>query len=86
MPRPIKGLGQTSSIRSALSVPDEKIRNEYISKIASVYGETHDLTRTAQEFGTGRRTLERLIRDVPELAQAIETVRSTNAVFKGDRK
>jgi hypothetical protein len=47
----------------------------FIAQIVASYGETRDLTRTAQAFGCERRTLERAMNDFPALGKAIQETR-----------
>lgn len=80
MPKPMKGRGQTSDLRSALSHPDPQVVADFIQRIARSYGSTRDLGRTAEEFGTRRRTLERAIQDFPDLKAAIDRARNAAAI------
>jgi hypothetical protein len=76
MPRPNQGTGQTSGLRTSLAHPDPAVQADAVAKIAASYGETQDLTRTAQFFGCERRTLERAIQDFPLLRAAIGEIRN----------
>lgn len=48
---------------------------EACKRVAALYLETGSIKATAKGLGVGKRTLERAIRDVPELATEIETAR-----------
>jgi hypothetical protein len=81
MPRPQEGTGQTSGLRTALAHPTLQVRADYIAGLVKVYEETQDLTKTAKRFQASRRTLERAIRDFPELRRAIEATRNIREMF-----
>lgn len=77
MPKPTEGHGQTSTLRARLMVDQQ----ETIAALARSYAVTGDLATTAQAFGAGRRTLERLAVDFPALGAAIADVRNRKGVI-----
>ncbi len=81
VPKPKAGTGQTSGFRSALAHPDALVRAAFVAQVAAAYGEDQDLGKTAERFGTSRRTLERAMADFQELGQAIQDVRNRIGVL-----
>lgn len=74
MPPPTRGSGQTSNLRTRLSL--DETRESMIAAIVQAYGETRNLGKAAKALGAQRRTLERAIADFPELSKAIDAARS----------
>ncbi len=81
-----RGTGHASSLRSALSHPDESVQADFIARVAAVYGEEQSLTKTANRFGCKLRTLERAMLDFPKLGAAIEAIRNRISATKGNWK
>lgn len=48
---------------------------EACERVAAVYLDKGSIAKTAKGLGVGKRTLERAMRDIPELASEIETAR-----------
>lgn len=73
MPAPTQGSGQTSDLRARLRVPETA--QDTIDLIVLAYGETRHMGQVAERMGVTRRTLERAIKDFPDLKSALDKTR-----------
>lgn len=79
MPRPMgTHTGKVTELRENLNVfrrSDVQRFEAEVQRIKSVYAVHGSIKATAAELKIGKRTLERAMRDIPELNEAIESVR-----------
>lgn len=79
MPRP-KGsaTGKVTEFRRDLDTYRQRDRDRFdveIERVKGIYRQTKSIAKTAKVLNVGKRTLERAMRDIAELAKAIEGVR-----------
>ncbi len=79
MPRPKKSsVGKVTDFRTDLDSfrrHDEKRFKEEIDRVRSIYMTTGSIKATAKKLEIGKRTLERAMSNITELADAIESAR-----------
>jgi predicted DNA-binding transcriptional regulator YafY len=80
MPRPkATNTGKVTEIRETLNVyrrmDPVRFKSE-IARISNLYASTGSIRATAERLNIGKRTLERMMVDVPELGQAINSLRA----------
>lgn len=79
MPRPkSSATGKTTEFRNDLETfrrRDREKFDEEIARVKAIYKRTGSIAKTSAELRIGKRTLERAIKDIQELAQAIESAR-----------
>jgi L-amino acid N-acyltransferase YncA len=66
--------GKQTDLSMRLSL--DETRAQAIEEIARIYDLTGDIEATAAHFEIGKRTLERWVRRIPELAIRIEKTRA----------
>lgn len=79
MSRPMaSATGKVTEFRNRLDYlrrENQELLTEEVSRVAGLYVEHGSIKRTAKALDIGKRTLERAIRDIPELSGAIESAR-----------
>ncbi len=56
--------------------PERSVYQEVIDRVKAIYATEGSIKRTAKKLKIGKRTLERAMKDHPDLSNAIDSVRA----------